>query len=242
MFSKIAVVTPYHSESAETLLKCMRSVQEQTIPCLHYLVADCEGQLAAHWAHRHIILGESHHDYGNTPRAIGAMLAISEGADAVCFLDADNTYDPDHIETCLAVAQANPDLDYIAAKRRILLPDGTFVTDEEEPGHVDSSCFFLLPGAFYAVPQQALQPKELAIVGDRFFLQRLHGLKSAPTGKPTVNYTSNWAIHYQMAGRQAPFDAKKTFDYAHLVEWWKTLSDREKDIVFRKTGIMFDLS
>jgi hypothetical protein len=46
---------------------------------------------------RHIRLGRPHNDAGNTPRGLGALLAVSEGYDGIGLLDADNWYDEDHI-------------------------------------------------------------------------------------------------------------------------------------------------
>ena len=169
------------------------------------------------------------------------MLAISEGANAICFLDADNLYDQDHVETCLNVAAAN---DYVAARRRIVLPDGTPVNCLDEPieQHVDTNCFFFLPGSFHTLPRWALQPREVTILGDRLFLASLHGLKYAATNKPTVTYTSGWKCHYQAAGVTPPPDAKPNADWRPVRDWWRGLSAIEKTVVRRKLALPdFDL-
>ena len=238
---KVAVITPYFNEPDTILARCMDSVWAQTVRCDHYMIADGPGY---QWVEdsnvaRHIALGEPHKDYGNTPRAIGALLAASEGADAICFLDADNLYDPNHIEACIEVASKTPDLDYVVARRRIVLQDGAFVTAKEERDHVDTNCFFLLRGAFHAIPQQALQPKELSIVGDRFFSRRLNALRSARTDTPTVTYISNWLPHYKMAGKEPPPDAKEVVTTDHITPWWRSLSSAEQSVIFRNIGFEF---
>jgi Glycosyl transferase family 2 len=240
---RVSVITPYHSESRKFLETCVESVRNQTIPCRHYLVADGPASICQCTPEfdntRHIVLGVPQKDYGNTPRGIGALLAVSEGADAVCFLDADNLYDPDHVETCVALAEKHPGADFIVALRRIVLPDGTPVPGADEPidKHVDTSCFFLLPGAFHIIPQQVLQPKQLCTISDRLFLAALQGLRCIAMERPTVTYTSNWRAHYEAAGVDPPSDAKGTIYIDKLMGWWRGLTPMERAISLRRLGL-----
>ena len=236
----IAVVTPYCTESYEMLSRCVDSVRAQTLPVQHYLVLDgqhCEAHELD--VHRHVSLGSQHWNYGNTPRAIGAMLAIGEDVDAIAFLDADNTFDPDHIETCWSFAKYNPRLHYVAAKRRVVLPDGTVVPDHEEPDFTDTSCFFLLPGSYFTIPQWGLQPNPFTSICDRLYcalLRRLR-LSYATTDKPTVTFNSTYAAHY-LAGKQTPpEDAKKNPDLTKAFTWWHGLSLDQKNIARCMLGI-----
>ena len=103
---RVAVITPYYKEPPAYLERCIDSVRAQTHGSVeHVLVSDGHPQ---DWidaaAVRHLRLDCSHGDYGNTPRAIGALLAASEGCDAVAFLDADNWYHPEHVASCAAQA------------------------------------------------------------------------------------------------------------------------------------------
>jgi len=239
---KISVVTPYHSETRKFLDRCIDSVRAQTMPCRHYLIVDgpasvCQCSPTQPGDARHVVLGECHNDHGNTPRGIGALLAISEGADAVCFLDPDNLYDPDHVETCAALAAKTPGADFVVARRRIVLPDGTPVPGEDEPNHVDTSCFFLMPGAFHVVSSLVLQPKTLSCVGDRLFLAALEGLRCVATERPTVTYTSDYRVHYEAAGVEPPPDAKGTIYLDKLMGWWRGLTAMERAINLRKLGL-----
>jgi len=229
---RVAAVTPYLRELDDILLRCIDSVRAQTVSCCHYLIADSPGRdWVGKRVERHVALGEPHRDYGNTPRGIGALLAISEGADAIAFLDTDNLFDPDHVEICLNAAKEG--LDYVVARRRIALPDGTPVICQDEPGHVDTNCFFFLPGSFHTLPRWVLQPRPLAILGDRLFLSGLGGLKYAVTNRPTVTYTSNWRVHYQAAGMTPPADAKSSIDGSSQALWWRGLSPAEQIVVRR---------
>ena len=243
MSMKVSVITPYWSGNTQSdILRCIESVRNQTVPCKHYMVLDgpasCQCSTDFDVA-RHIILGEQQNNYGNTPRGIGALLAVSEGADAVTFLDADNLYDPDHVETCVALAQKTPGVDFIVARRRIVLPDGTPVPGADEPidKHVDTSCFFLLPGAYHVIPQQVLQPRQLCTVSDRLFLAALEGLRATVTDHVTVTYRSKWRVHYEAAGAEPPSDAQGTIYMDKLMGWWRGLPPLERVIKLRHLGL-----
>ena len=90
---------------------------------------------------RHIRLGRPHNDAGNTPRGLGALLAVAEGYEGIGLLDADNWYDEKHIEKCCKAADAihTPPADVVFAKRRIFLPGGEAVEVLEEPNPMQSS-------------------------------------------------------------------------------------------------------
>ena len=167
------------------------------------------------------------------------MLAIAEGADAIAFLDADNTFDPDHIETCWHLAKYDPRLHYVSAKRRVALPDGTLVPDHEEPDFTDTSCFFLLPGSYFTIPQWALQPKPFTPICDRLYcalIRRLR-LSYATTDKPTVTFNSTYAAHYRAVNQTPPADAKPNPDLTEAFAWWRELSLEQKNVARCMLGI-----
>jgi glycosyltransferase involved in cell wall biosynthesis len=194
---RVAVITPYYKETEAQLIRCMRSVTAQTAPCDHFMVADGHPQ---DWiegrVHTHLRLARSHADFGNTPRGLAAQLAISEGYEAIAFLDADNWYDPPHVELCLAAAARTPDCDYVAARRRFVRPDDSMMPHREETGHVDTNCMFLLAGAFHRVPYWNLMPREYSPLGDRLFHMGLRTSKlvGAQVKEVTVNYLNLWAL------------------------------------------------
>ena len=153
---RIAVVTPYHDESPQDLARCVESVRRQRAAATHILVADGE---AREWVGeasdlRHIILDTAHHDYGGTARLTGFLTAVSEGFDAVAFLDADHRFLPGHLAACRELAAADPAAGLIIARRRMLRTDGTElpVTPEELDGNlVDPSCQVVLAPGFAAI-------------------------------------------------------------------------------------------
>jgi hypothetical protein len=241
----VAVITPYYKESSEILRRCRASVAAQTVRCQHYMIADGFPQ---DWVDdesnvTHLKFAHAHADDGNTPRGIGALLAASEGADQIYFLDADNFIDADHVETCLDTAQNNPDCKYITARRRLVFPDGTPADIPEEDHLVDTSCLFMLPGTFHLFSHFILQPKQMSPVCDRIFfaMLRYNKLKSAACKKVTVTFTTNYLVHYNFLRKPAPSNARRSTETRQLSEWWATLSMREKEIVQHNIGFPIEL-
>ena len=238
---RIAIVTPYHRESRAWLERCLDSVRRQTVPCEHLVVADGHPQDWIDGAGvRHLRLDRAHGDYGNTPRSIGAQLALSEGYDAIAFLDADNWYEADHVQLCLAAADASG-ADFVAAQRWWVREDGShlpYQAGEDRSGaHVDTSCFFLLFGAFHAVARWLMMPKPMAVVGDRAFLASLRtdGLRGAMTPRPTVNYLCTWRNIYEEIGETPPPTAKDLVTTG-LHRWAARLQPDDLQAVRRLAG------
>jgi hypothetical protein len=235
---RVAVVTPYCGEDRVTLERCIASVAAQSVPCQHLLVADGQPQ---DWIDdvpvRHLRFDATHGDYGNVARGVGALLMAGEGVDAIAFLDADNSLDADHVETCLAVAQGQSRYDYVVAQRRFIAPDGSSLPTLQDNGVVDTNCLFLLRGAFVAIAHWALMPRPLAAIGDRVVqaaLQR-YALVGVATDHATVNYTSRWEGHYQQHGLPVP-DNAKTVDVRAVAAWIDSLSPTERALTERLAG------
>lgn len=210
---KIAVVTPYYQETTEQLVRCLSSVAAQTYKNLtHILVADGYPRRFENFQNlEQIQLPYSHGDAGATPRALGALSAFSRGYDAVAFLDADNWYYPEHIESMVAVMQAS-NADAVVATRSIYSLDGTelYVDRVESTGtHMtDTNCMFLSKTVSHYMGFWVTTP-QYKMVSDRVFWQTCmsNGMKAVRSDRPTVAYVSKWAWHYQYAGVQIPDDA-----------------------------------
>ena len=239
---RVAVVTAYFQENRATLERCIKSVQDQHEAVDHILVADGYPQA---WIDempvRHIKLDRAHGDYGNTPRGVGAILAISEGYEAIGFLDADNWLESDHVSSCLAAAFTTSDVDFVVARWNLRRPDGTILPANDDPTHVDTNCFFFLAGSFYMLPHFSMMHKNLSVVGDRVFYLALKGagLKSVSVNFPTVNYTCLWPLMYVNAGEEPPLAAKADIDVSHLGPWLGALTEREREIISRRAAVRF---
>jgi len=122
---KICVVTPYFQENLDWLVQAHASVKSQTAEAWHILVCDgAEPAQIPDFHGTHVLLQRNYRDYGNTPRLIGCYNAITQGADAIAFLDADNWYYPDHLRS-LSTLAANTQLDAVASARMLHRLDGT---------------------------------------------------------------------------------------------------------------------
>ena len=196
------IVTPYATEPREMIERCIASVRAQTVPVHHLLVADGNPRPWISQAGvKHAALDRRYNDWGNTPRAYGMKNAAEGGASFIALLDVDNVYDPDHIESCLDTLRRYPGADLIASRRRFVRynPDGTYTSssaiDEPQSEHIDTSCFFFLPGAYeLARYMWANGPQECARY--RYSVDRhVYGaLKAANkfiafTNRETVTYT-----------------------------------------------------
>jgi glycosyltransferase involved in cell wall biosynthesis len=213
---KIAVVTPYYKESPAVLRQCHESVLRQTYTCRHILVSDGYPQAFFDDSKDaiHIKLPKAHGDNGNTPRAMGGVLAERQGFDAVAYLDADNWYDPNHIESLVAAHSASG-FSLAASKRKFvdLQGDPLDVTekDEELGNHIDTSCWLLFRPAYHLL-RTWLMPKELSPLCDRIFFYKVSHdrVKIALTHCRTVNFRTQYLLHYRAAGVQPPPGLKTT--------------------------------
>jgi hypothetical protein len=212
---KVAVVTPYHTETEAVLMRCRDSVNRQTYPCTHVMVADGHARPVFDRMPGvlHVTLPVENGDYGNTPRAIGGLLAESYGFDAIAWLDADNWYDIHHIEKMAIKAAEFPDTQLVSCRRRFYdtrqTDLGITEADEDMGNHVDTNCWFVLRSAF-SLLRFWLLPKSLAAIGDRLLFGKVvhDQFRRVATQDRTVCYQTLWASHYIQAGLPPPSGAK----------------------------------
>jgi glycosyltransferase involved in cell wall biosynthesis len=246
VMGKYIFVTPYYKEDPKFLKRCLESVKNQTIACDHILIADGFPQKWIHAAGvRHISLDQAHADAGNTSRGLGLLLAIAEEYDGIGLLDADNWLEKNHLEICLEAASkvegGIANCDFVIAQRYLRRIDETIMPFPEEDDHVDTSCFFFLPGSYSFLPQWSLIPKRLSAVGDRFFFAFImqKGLRVATTNTKTVNYHNMYAYPYSALGETPPVDAKEPW-VADLINSARMVSNvREAIILNRLLGFEF---
>lgn len=201
----VAIITPYYKENTETLARCHVSVASQTYKnVFHVMIADGHPNAEIdEWNVVHI-KGPQHSDFGDTPRLIGSISAISTGADALCFLDADNWFEPDHVEQLLRIYQeTRPDV--VTATRNLRRTDGSLLgvcIESDGEDFNDTNCFFLTKPAYTVLMTWVLKDPREAILGDRVFWAAVldAGFTRAHCATPTVNYTTTFARHYQQFG------------------------------------------
>ena len=220
---KVAVVTPYFNTEADWLMQCHDSVMAQTYPCVHILVADGRPlDMVDALAAQHVRLPVNCADYGDTPRGIGSVLAVSQGFDAIAYLDADNWYYPDHIATMVEMQQQTGTA-VISAARNLHRLDGSLLglCDEVDGRNfVDTSCFFLSRAAFTLLPIWWTMPAHMHAVGDRVFFGNVRHLQLSCTHsqRPTVAYRTAFMSHYRKFGEEPPASAKDGRDIHKVMQ------------------------
>jgi hypothetical protein len=241
---RVAVITPYFRESLDQLRGCHESVAAQTHgETVHFMVADGEPRAEIDgWAVRHLPLAWNHGDFGDTPRAVGAMSACSQGFDAIAFLDADNWYEPRHIEIMVA-AQAATRADIITATRNLIRPDGSVMGVCEKSNGVDfcdMNCFFFTRRAFTAIGMWAFKDPRASVVDDYVLwsLVKKSNANLVHATLPTVNYRTMWAMNYIDRGEEPPPGARCMLTspeepYPRLFDYWaaKRMHEQGEPIV-----------
>lgn len=218
---KVAVITPYYKEPLEMLLRCHESVLQQTYPCVHFMVADGHPkEEVASWSVQHSALAVSHADAGNTPRSFGGMSAFNQGFDAVAYLDADNWYASEHIESLVEVCQ-NQKVAVAFADRQLILPTGELChfddKDVLERKHVDTSCFFITAAAASLAPLWGMIEPNISAACDRvlFHVIKQRAISYGWSKKKTLYFETRYAPHFKRMGQPPPPD-EHWFDWAAI--------------------------
>jgi glycosyltransferase involved in cell wall biosynthesis len=232
---RVAVVTPYFEEPMDVLAQCHQSVLAQTIPCAHFLVADgVDRPEVRAWVAEHVRLPRAHADNGNTPRAIGSLSAMNQGFDAIAYLDADNWYEPGHVERLLQLCREK-NAAVAVATRNIHRIDGSFLATDsksfERHGLADTSCLLMTRRAFSLLPLWAMMPKHLSPVCDRVFWSAIvnRGFPYARLEQPTVCFRSRYRVHYESLGEVAPPGTRSNEETTgEAYRWWNGLSSEAR--------------
>ncbi len=206
---RVAVITPYYKEKTQLLAACHQSVLRQTHACLHVLVADGFPQPEVDlWQAHHIRLPVSHADIGSTPRLIGSYHAIGLGVDAVTFLDADNWYEPDHIESMLDACRSH-NASIVTSGRMLCRLDGSKMgpcplTDPNR--FIDTNCMLFAREAFHLLHHWVLMPDYGHLIGDRIILHHIKksNLPRIHRSSPLVNYRCAKEGLYRQLGEPVP--------------------------------------
>ena len=228
---KIAIITPYYKETNEQLQRCHDSVINQTHDDVtHIVISDgYPNDIVDSWDRTiHIKLPHSG-DPGDTPRAVGGVIAHSLNFDGLSSLDADNWLELDHVETMVNVHKKY-NVDIVTATRNLIRMDGTFLavcTESNGREFNDTNCIFLSRSAFYLMSSWAYK-KNLkdGLIGDRIFWSAVvnSGKTRAHMPKPTVNYVTSFACHYQQNNEPPPKGSKVIYrlpdkDYSEVASY-----------------------
>lgn len=237
----VAVITPYYKETDDVLRTCLTSVRNQDYKnCRHFLVADgFPNPTIADWNVQHIILPSSHHDTGNLARAVGAIAAVSEGYDAIAFLDADNWYRADHLARLIALFETTG-AQVCTAGRTMHRLDGSLlgICQVNDGSHfVDTSCLCIFRPAFHLLPLWALMPARFGAIGDRVVWAaiRERRLPTSHSPEPTVAFRTQYAWDYTSRGETPPPGAKVPDETQSMIKEFNDLPVAEK--MFLLSGV-----
>lgn len=239
-----AVVTAYHKEHRDVILRAVESVKRMRsagYQVKHYLVADGHPQDFSAASVHHIQLPTEHRDYGDTPRLIGATLAIREGCHGLMFLDADNVVYPNHLELALQ-KYTHESNNIVLTKRDFLRPNGEKITftcaEDQNFSHVDTGCFVFFDEAVYEALEWIKIPSKLSAFGDRYFWNLLRDSRNTfgATETPTVGYTCLWAGVYHEIN-EAPPPGAKELDWSDMEDFWDNLSEKDLSILKNRLKI-----
>ena len=135
MSERIMVITP--TTGKETLNKAMESVQDQTVPTEHLIVED--GKLTnmhifeteyGDRQRKKITLPENVGGNGWYGHRVYAAMPLMVNADYILFLDEDNWFEPNHVETMIAKIKSK-DLMWSYSLRRICNEAGEYIEDDD---------------------------------------------------------------------------------------------------------------
>lgn len=209
---KVAVVSAYYNEPLEVIRRCHDSVLAQShLDCTHILVSDGipNPEIDA-WKAQHLRLPVSHSDYGDTPRFVGAVTAFAQGFDALCWLDADNWLEPEHVANLLG--HLGDGVTVVTSARMLRRPDGSILGRCEESNgreFSDTNCYLLARDAMHIAVRWGFKSPDLAVIGDRLVWAAAQRMaKRVHSPEPTVNYTTLIASHYLERGEEPPVGAK----------------------------------
>jgi len=230
---KVAVITPYYKTPREWMEKCHQSVLQQTHPCTHIFVADgVPEDYVRSWNVQHIVLEKGHADFGDTPRAIGSLSAIAQNFDAIAYLDSDNWYHPQHIESLVKLHQETK-ASVCVSNRLFTRLDGSPMGEcpfTHPDNFIDTSCYFLTKSAFRVAPLWSFIPKDYHPIDDRMMLLYIkdHKLSRAFTDQITVAYRTKHPGDYQVFGETIAYDSSSPGVYAFT---------KARELLFQRTGI-----
>ena len=209
---RVAVISPYYNEPSEKIKRCRDSVVSQSHQSTHILVADGKPKPEIdEWDVEHMIL-PNHADYGDTPRALAAMSAAARGFDAVCFLDADNWFEPNHVASLVSLHEQSG-AEVVTSGRMLRRMDGSLLGPckaSDGQRFNDTNCYLITCAAFRLLPVWIFREKKHACVGDRVFWDAVvkSGCKRVHSPEYSVNYETQFAGHYLQYNEKPPPGAK----------------------------------
>ncbi len=231
MFTGDTVTVVTAAVGHRDLPRCLASVQRQTYPQVrHFVVVDGVEHLAkvkdllAKQVDANVPLDALclPHPTGKDRwcgHRIYAAMSYLVNSEFVAFLDEDNWYEPDHVES-LVRAIRSTDSDWAFSLRNIVSANGSFVTRDEceslgnlhhvffdkEHFHIDANCYLLkreIAVQFSQAWYRPTRPPDASLQADTLLCESL--LKHCPQGCSNRKYTVNYAVGNRADSVRADF-------------------------------------
>jgi len=212
----VAVVTPHYKEPQDWFQKCLDSVRDQTYPCTHIIVNDGANRGPGNSESVQVLdLPVSHGDFGDAARTIGSVSAVVQGFDAIAWLDGDNWYAPEHVESLVSLHNQTGAA-IVMSDRTLHHMDGSVLGPCPESDGItffDTSTYLVTRSAFRIIADWFLMDPKYHPISDRIILERIKelGMSHAGTGLKTLSYRTPYKCHYDYYGAIAPPGAKDSF-------------------------------
>lgn len=200
MNTSIAVVTS--TRGRETIKRAIESVEAQTRSARHYIFAhgaDCWDAVMTNtdnYETTDVLLPVANGGGGYAMAPVYAAAPYLVAEDLIFFLDDDNFYDPDHIESIVSIMEQH-DLGWAYSLRKIVDHDGNYICDDncESLGcYPNSHGQYLVDNSCYAVKAEYARKHSHAwyvpVISDRSFQAALMKdmIRCGTTGRHTVSY------------------------------------------------------
>lgn len=237
----VAIITPCCVEDTGFLSECMNSVVAQAVLATHFVV--CDGfkpptELVAEFRDvRWIHLKSCSDDYGDTPRTVGTAVALSEGFDGVFYLDADNWFHRNHVQSIVDVHRATR-ATICAAQRMICGLDGAPLGRcliSGTPEFTDTNCLALFGSSIKYGLRWAGIPDEFHAIGDRIIWRTVRSC-SANVGfsrLTTVGYRARHEAFYTRFGVPSPSGTKTASSIGHAVREYLRINGFDHSIKWK---------
>ena len=126
---RVMVITP--TTGKDTVVKAVESVKAQTTPTEHLIVYDGPEafEKRCYVEPSSIVLPENVGGDGWYGHRVYAAMPLMVNADYILFLDEDNWYEPNHVETLINTIEAK-NLDFAYSLRKIFSPDKKYLLDD----------------------------------------------------------------------------------------------------------------
>ena len=197
-FMSINIITPCYDEDEKIIFKNINSVKNQVRKNYinHICIFDGIDRISeiknkiVNYNNLHFYKTKFNHaDYGDYVRRLGTKISLKNKIKSVGYLDADNTFEKNHISTVLKV--------HTETRKNIIISNRNFITNDIENFEESTDFFDTNQITFFGEKIKigllwGKYPRQLSLIGDRIisnYIKNHHVNDIAFTNKNTVNYS-----------------------------------------------------